>query len=57
MGTQADEIEARIVRLAINQNEIGPDMAVAVIIPLAGKCMVEISPWQRLVLCQNGYRL
>ena len=44
MGTQPDETEAPVVRLAINQNEIRPDMPVAVVRPLASECTIEISP-------------
>jgi hypothetical protein len=39
MGTQADEIEVRVVRLAINQNDVRPDMAVAMVRSLVSERM------------------
>ncbi len=55
MGAKADEIKACFVRFAVDQNEIGPDVAVAVILPLAAKGMIEISPGQRLIFRQHGH--
>jgi hypothetical protein len=49
MRAEAHEFEGRGVWLAINQNEVGPDMAVAMIVPLAGKPMIEIAPRWRHV--------
>lgn len=34
------------IRFAINQHEIGSDMAVSTILPLTGERMVEITLWQ-----------
>lgn len=52
MGAETDEIKARTIRFAINQDEIRPDMAVAVIGPFATERMVEIPSRQRVIICQ-----
>jgi hypothetical protein len=40
VGTQANELEADIIRLTIDKNQIGADMTVAVIVPITGERMV-----------------
>jgi len=55
MRTETDKLKACIVRLAADQNEVGPDMAVAVIAPLAAERVIEIAPGQRLVLREHRY--
>jgi hypothetical protein len=42
MRAEPDKLEARVVRLAVDQDEIGTDVAIAVIAPLAAKRMIEI---------------
>jgi hypothetical protein len=49
MRAETHQFEAVIIRFAIDENEIGLDMAVAVIAPFTGKHMVEISSRQRLI--------
>jgi allophanate hydrolase subunit 2 len=51
---EADELEVRFVRLAVDQDEVGPYVTIAVIAPLAAERVVEIPPGQRLVLGQYG---
>lgn len=41
MGTEAYKLKIRVVRLALNENEVGPDVAVAMITPLARQRMIE----------------
>jgi hypothetical protein len=41
MRTETDKLEACVVRLAVDQNEVWPDVAVAVIAPLAVARMIE----------------
>jgi len=41
MRAEPDELQDFIVGFAIDQDEIGPDMAVAMIFPFAGECMVS----------------
>ena len=50
---EADKLKARLVRLAVNEDEVGPDVAIAVIAPLATELVIEIPPGQRLVLRQH----
>jgi hypothetical protein len=50
MRAQADKFEALVIRLAVDQNEIRPDVAVAVIVPFAGKWVIEIPARQRCVV-------
>jgi hypothetical protein len=48
---EPDKLKGRIIRLAVDQNEIGSDVTVAVIAPLAAERMIEIpSRLQKLVL-------
>jgi len=39
---EPNKLEAGVVRLSINEDQIGPDVAVAVIAPLAAERMIEI---------------
>jgi hypothetical protein len=52
MGTKPDKLEGPGIRLAVNQDEVGPDMAITMIVPLAAEGMVKIAVRQRLVLGQ-----
>ena len=45
VGTEAHKLEARVIRLAVDENEIGPDVAVAMIAPIAGQRVVDIPAW------------
>jgi hypothetical protein len=58
MRTEADKLQGDLVRLAVDQDKVGPDVTVAVIAPLATERVIEIALWQRLVLCQHrhGFR-
>jgi hypothetical protein len=47
MRTKAHEFETAGVRLAINQNEIGADVAAPEILPVPGERMISIVAWQR----------
>ena len=47
--TETDKLKACVVRLAVEQNEVWPDVGVAVIALLAAERMIEIAPWQRLI--------
>src|ERR1700693_431288 len=54
---EADKVQARLVRLAVDQDEVGPDVAIAVIAPLAAERVIEIPPRQRLVLFPHRHGL
>ncbi len=49
MRAKAHKFEAVVIRLALDENEIRPDVAVAVIVPFAGQCVIEIPARQRRV--------
>ena len=49
MRAEAHEFEAVVIRLAVDENEIRPDVAVAVIAPFAGQWVIEIPARQRRV--------
>ena len=49
MRTETHEFETVIIRLAIDENEIGFDMAVTVIAPFSGQRMIEIPARQRSI--------
>src|SRR5215475_9293752 len=54
MRAEPDKLKVRIIRLTVDQNEVGSDVAVAVIAPLAAERMIEIPPRQWLVLRRDG---
>ena len=43
MGTEPDKLKGSNVRLPVNQNEVGPDMAIAMIVLLAAERVVKIA--------------
>src|SRR5207248_4714783 len=43
------------IRLSIDQNEIGPNVAIAKVLPFAGKSMIEIAPRQQVIISQKPY--
>ena len=45
MRAKAHPFEACVIRLAVDRNEIRPDVAVAVVVPFAGQWVIEIPPW------------
>jgi hypothetical protein len=47
MRAKAHKFEAVFIRLAVDENEIRPDVAVAVIVPFAGQWVIEIPVRQR----------
>jgi hypothetical protein len=49
MRAKAHKFEAVVIRLAVDENEIRPDVAVAVIAPFAGQWVIEIPVRQRRV--------
>jgi hypothetical protein len=53
MQAKAHKIEALVIRLAVDQNEIRPDVAVAVIVPFAGQWVIEIPARQRRVVASK----
>jgi hypothetical protein len=57
MRAEADERKTGCAGIAVDQNEIGPDVAVAVIVPLAAERVIEIPPGQRPVFRQHGQML
>ena len=43
VGAKADELERRGVWLSVNEDEVRPDVTVAVILPLAGQRMIAVA--------------
>lgn len=57
MRTQTHELKRGVVRLAINQHEIWPHVAVAVVGPLPAQWMIGEPRWERSIrneVLQNG---
>ena len=54
MRAEPDQIEMIRVGFAIDQHEIGPDMAVAVILPPTRQLMILVTPGQLAVRRQLG---
>lgn len=54
MGPQPDELEF-VADLAVDQDEIWPDMTIPVVFPRARERMVAVTSFQRLVQNQTGH--
>ena len=57
MRAQAHEFKAVGVGLAVDENEVGPYMAVAAIVPFTGQWVIEIPARQRCVGGQQVHDL
>ena len=53
MRTETHEFEIMVVWFPVNQNEIRPDVAIAVIAPLAGERVIEVASWQQRIHSQH----
>src|SRR5450830_523590 len=53
MRTEPHEFEIMVVWFPINQNEIGPDVAIAVIAPLARERVIEVASRQQHIRSQH----
>jgi hypothetical protein len=53
MRAEPDELQAGFVWLPVNQDEVGSDVAIAVIVPFAAERVIEVPPGQRLVFHQQ----
>jgi hypothetical protein len=49
MRATAHKFEAILIRLAVEENEIRPDVTITVILPFAGQWVIEIPGRQRSV--------
>src|SRR6266481_8125208 len=54
MRAEPDELQACFIWLPVNQDEVGSDVAIAVIVPLAAERVIEIPSGQRLIFRQQG---
>lgn len=52
MRTEADQAE-NIFRLGVDQHQVGLDVAIAMIAPVAGERMILITGRKRFIQCQN----
>jgi len=46
-------LESLFIRLAVNQDKVGTDMTVTVVLPFSGKWMVMMTRFKRLIRCQG----
>ena len=53
MRAEPDKFNRPIIRLAVDQDEVRPDVAIPAIAPLASKRVIKVSPWQILIVRQN----
>jgi hypothetical protein len=53
MRPQTHQLKTGLVRLAVDQHEVGPDMAIAVITPLTRQRVIERTPGQSLIRRQD----
>lgn len=54
MGTEANEIEMSGIGFAVDQDQIGSDVAVPMVLPLTGKRVVAVAWSQRPIFRQLG---
>ena len=47
MRAETDKLEAGLIRLAVDQDQVGPDVTGAVIAPLAAERQIEITSGSR----------
>lgn len=50
MGSQPHQLQGLFIRLAIDEGKVGPDMAIAMIFPIASQRMVSEPCVQHIVL-------
>ena len=53
MRTKTHEFEIMVVWFPVNQNEVGPDVAIAVITPLARERVIEVTSRQQCIRSQH----
>ncbi len=56
MRPKPDELQRIIIGLAVDQNQIGLHMAVAVVFPVAGQCVVAVAGFEWLVCRKQGQK-
>lgn len=54
MRPETDELQGIVVGLAVNQHQIGLDVAIAVVFPVANQRVIAVLFGQRLVIRQGG---
>jgi hypothetical protein len=52
MRAEPHELQAIVCRLAVDQHQVGFDVAIAVIFPVAGEDMIPMAGFKRLIVCQ-----
>jgi len=52
-GSRCGRAQRFVVGLAIDEDEVGLDVAIAVIAPLAAERVIKIPPGQGLILCEH----
>ena len=53
MGSEANKAQRIGSVLLVDQYQVGLDVAIMEIFPFAGQCVVVVSRFQRLVICQR----
>ena len=53
MRTQPDKPQYFVIRLRVDQHQIGPDMAIAMAFPIAAQRMIAVAFGERLVGLQD----
>ena len=49
MGTKTDKAQGILIRFLIDQNQIRLDMAIPMVVPIAGKLVILVFGRQRLI--------
>lgn len=60
MRTQPDKTQGIGIGRLIDQDKVGPDMAITAVLPFSRQCMVSVTLFQRLIVgqgYQNGHQI
>ena len=57
MGAEANKLQHLVVRLAVNQHQVGLDVAIAMLFPLARQRVIAIALGQRRIGTQQSQHL
>jgi hypothetical protein len=50
---ETNKLEAGVIRLAVDEHEVRPNVTIAMIVPFAGQRMIEVASRQRLIPSQH----
>ena len=55
VGSHSDQLQDFSIRLAVNEQQVWPQVALAMIAPASGQTVIAILFWQRFVLREQAH--